>query len=117
MGTSLGATWRFRLFKSLFNTDAYFTLLPLSGGFKMKSTITSIHFIMSSLLILFALFGVAPCTAEVVLEIGPDLAVTQGAQWRIVGQDTWYDPNVPVDLPPGMQTIEYKNLSDWAETL
>jgi len=77
----------------------------------MKASIWTI------LIIAFAsLLGGTLCRAEVVICISPESAVEQGAQWQVLSApETWYDPNVPVSLPPGMHTIAFKDLSDWAE--
>jgi len=80
----------------------------------MKSTISL--FAILTFAGLLCLAGMMPCYAEVTITISPELAVQQGAQWHILSDPgTWYDTNVPVTLPPGMHTIEFKNLSDWAE--
>lgn len=67
-----------------------------------------------SLLVFILAFSL--CPAEVVVTVSPPTAVEQGAQWHILSEpDVWYDPNVAVSLPPGMHTIEFADLSDWAE--
>lgn len=81
----------------------------------MKSNVTSTSIPLNSLILLYAVLGFSVCTADISIHIQPQLAVTQGAQWRIVGQETWNDPNVSVELPSGMQMIEFKNLPDWSE--
>ena len=80
----------------------------------MNTRITSISILLVAAFIFMC--STAPCDAEVVLNISPDLAVAQGAQWHILSDpDTWYDPNAAITLPPGMHTIAFKDLSDWAE--
>ena len=60
--------------------------------------------------------GVTPCHAEVVIHIAPAPAVEHGAQWHILSDPgTWYDPSTAITLPPGMHTVAFKDLSDWAE--
>jgi hypothetical protein len=60
-------------------------------------------------------WGTLPCLGAITVIIHPDLAVQQGAQWRVDDQETWYDSNVPVALPLGIHRLEFKNLSDWSE--
>lgn len=82
----------------------------------MKTQVIS--FIVLVLISLFSAWGTAPCYAEVTVTIAPQLAVSQGAQWHIRSDpDTWYDSGAPVSLPPGMHTIEFRNLSDWSEPM
>ena len=81
---------------------------------------TRIKSIALTFVVTFALVmsGEVPCRADVILTISPTLAVEQGAQWHILSDpDTWYDPDVAISLPPGMHTIAFKDLSDWAEPL
>lgn len=84
----------------------------------MKKTERTIRLAAMVLVIACSLFmsGVIPCRADVVLNISPELAVQQGAQWHILSEpDTWYDPNTAVSLPSGMHTLAFKDLPDWAE--
>lgn len=80
----------------------------------MNARLNSQFFILAVVLTLVS--GMTLCYAEIKVDISPAAAVAQGAQWHILSDpDTWYDPNVVVSLPPGMHTIAFKDLSDWAE--
>ena len=83
----------------------------------MITQIKSIE-IISVVICILLTFGVMPSSADVVITISPQLAVDHGAQWHITDNpNIWYDPNVSVTLPPGMHTIEFKDLADWSEPL
>ncbi|NCD35475.1 MAG: hypothetical protein EOL87_18990, partial [Spartobacteria bacterium] len=49
------------------------------------------------------------------ITLGPDAAVTAGAQWRIA-ESAWYDSGTIVSgLAAGSYLLEYKSLTDWVE--
>ena len=81
----------------------------------MKTHAVSVSIILAIASVVF-MSGLVPCRADVVLNISPELAVQQGAQWYVLSDPgTWYDPDVAITLPPGMHTIAFKDLRDWAE--
>ncbi len=55
----------------------------------------------------------APLTAWVTVEIIPQLAKDEGAQWRFAGEQEWRNQTTVSSLAEGLYTIEFKFVEGW----
>ncbi len=57
--------------------------------------------------------GSAPLTAWLTVEILPQLAKDDGAQWRISGEEFWRSSSTASGLADGEYTVEFKTIDGW----